>query len=61
MVERVHNLLEAIGNHFVERTWLDGMIHHFVGALIVIFAIVESDEVVHIHQKLGSGAGAGKL
>ena len=35
-------------------------VHHFVGVLVVVLAILHCDEVGHIHQELGRSACAGE-
>ena len=37
------------------------MVDDFVGTLVVVLAVVEADEVVHIHQELRRGAGTRQL
>ena len=52
LVDGVNDLLEAVGNNFVQRTFLQAEIHHFVGTFIVILTIFLLNEVVEIHEKL---------
>ena len=54
-------MLEAVGDHLVDGARLQREVDHLVGAFVVVLAVVEADEVVHVHQELGRGAGAGEL
>ena len=60
LVERVDDLLEAVGDDLVDRALLQAEIHDIVGMGIVVLAIFLLDEVVHIHQELRCGAGSGE-
>ena len=61
MVERVDDLLEAVGDNLVDGAWFQRVVDDFVGALVVVFAVVEADEIVHVHQELRRGAGTRQL
>ena len=57
LVERVDDLLEAVGDDLVDGALLERQVDHLVGAVVVVLAILQSEEVVHVHQELGRGAG----
>ena len=58
LVNRVDNLLEAVGDDLVERALLLREVDHAVGVQVVVLAVLQPDEVVHVHEELGGGAGA---
>ena len=60
LVEGVNNLLEAVGNDLVESAFLQAQINHLGGILPIVFAVVEANEIVEIHQELWSGTSAAK-
>ena len=57
LVDGVDNLLEAVGDHLVYGTLLEGKVNYLVGFLPVVLAVLQTDEVVEVHQKLRSGTG----
>ncbi len=58
LVERVDNLLEAVGDDLVEGAAFEAEVNHLVGAGVVVRTVVLANEVVEIHQELGRGAGS---
>ena len=60
LVERVDDLLKAVGDDLVERALLQAEIHDIVGMGIVVLAVFLLNEIIHIHQELRCGAGAGE-
>ena len=60
LVDGVNDLLEAVGDDFVQRTFLEAEVHHFVSAFVVILTVFLLDEVVEIHQELRRSACSGK-
>ena len=60
LIDRIDNLFEAIGDHFVDATPFERQIGIAVGVQVIIFAIFLLDEIVHIHQELGCGTRSGE-
>ena len=60
LVEGVDDLLEAVGDDLVDGAVLEREVDDLVGALEVVFAVLQPEEVVHVHEELGRGAGAGE-
>ena len=58
LVQRVDDLLEAVGDHLVHRLLLEAEVDDAVGLFVVVFAVVFLDEVVEVHEELRGGAGA---
>ena len=57
LVERIDDLLEIVGDDLVDGALLKRKIDHALGILIIIGAELLADEIVHIHQEFGRGAG----
>ncbi len=57
LVDGIDYLLEAVGNHLVERAAAFRQVHNFPGVPIIVVAILFSDKIIQVHQKLGCGAG----
>ena len=60
LVDGVNDLLEAVGNDFVQCTFLKTQIHHFVSAFVVILTVFLLNKVVEIHEELRRSACSGK-
>ena len=58
LVDRVDHLFEAVGDDLVDRAAVAREVDHLVGAPVVVLAELLRDEVVHVHQEFGGGAGA---
>ena len=58
LVDRVDDLLEAVGDHLVDRAPFLREVDHFVGARVVILAVLLFDEIIHVHQEFGRRAGS---
>ena len=60
LVDRVDDLFEAVGDYLVYCPAFLREVGHLVGPLVVIFAVLLLDEIVHVHQEFGRGACARK-
>ena len=60
LVDGIDYLLEAVGDDLVDSASFLRQVHHFVGTEVVVFTIFLLDKVVHVHEELGCGAGAGE-
>ena len=58
LVDRVDDLLKAVGDDLVDGAALLRQVDHLVRTKVVILAVLLLDEVVHVHQELGRGACA---
>ena len=58
LVDGIDDLLEAVGDDFVDGAAVQGEVGGFVGAEIVVLAIFFSNEIAHIHQELRCGTGS---
>ena len=56
LVNRIYDLLEAVGNHLVDGAMFERHIDNFVSLFVVVGTELLLDKVVHIHQELGSCA-----
>ena len=60
LVQRIDNLLEVVGDDLVDATFLQGEVGLLVGVLPVVLAVLITNEVVHVHEKLGRSASTGE-
>ena len=51
----MHDLLEIVVDNLHEGPLLDIHLHHVLKVVDVVVAIVFPDEIVKVHQELGSG------
>ena len=58
LVDRVDDLLEAVGDDLVDRAAFGREVDDAVGVQVVVLAVLLFDEVVHVHEELGRGARA---
>ena len=58
MVDAIDHLLEAVGHHLVYRAAFQAQVYHLIRTLPVVLAVLQTDEVVQVHQKLRRSAGA---
>ena len=58
LVQRVDDLLEAVGDDLVHGLLPQREVDDLVGLLPVVLSVVLLDEVVEVHEELGGGAGA---
>ena len=58
LIDGIDNLFEAIGNDFIDRTLLQRKVHHLFRLLVILTAVLQPDEIVEIHQKLGRGTSS---
>ena len=58
LVDRVDDLLEAIGDDLVERTALERQVDDAIRIAVIVRAVLLPDEVVQVHQELGRRASA---
>ncbi len=58
LVDRVDDLLEAVGHHLVECAAAAREIDHLVRTQVVVLAVLLLHEIVEIHEEFGRGAGA---
>ena len=60
LIQRVHNLLEVVGDNLVDGALLQRQVGLLVRMLPIVLAILVADEIVHVHQELWCGTGARK-
>ena len=58
LVQAINDLLETIGNDFVNRAMFLTHVHNFVRTFVVVLSILLLDKIVHIHKELGRSARA---
>ena len=61
LVERIDDLLKMVGNYLVNGALACGHIHDIIGMLVVVIAVVLTDEIVHVSDKFRRRNSASKL
>ena len=58
LVDRVDNLLEAVGDNLVNGALLERKVHALVGTLVEVGTVLLAEEVRQVHQEFRRGAGS---
>ena len=58
LVDRVDDLLEAVGDDLVYCAAFLRQVDYLVGTSVIVLAVLLLDKIVHVHQELGRGARA---
>ena len=57
LVDGIDDLLETVGDHLVQRAAAQRKVHDLIGPAEVVLAILAFEEIIHIEEELGRGAG----
>ncbi len=58
LVDRIDDLFEAVGYYLVDRAVFRREVDDLVGIQIIVLAVLLFDEIIHVHEEFGRGAGA---
>ena len=61
LIERIHHLLERIGDHFVNAASALGEVDELVSVQIIVAAVLFADEIIHVAEPFRRGHCAAEL